>query len=230
MHFLNFLEENLASTFFAVFRVVAKEGARPDLGYCRALFWFESQEAHHKHFEVIGKASALYSLEVGVIVLFHDHVVVIIGEDFRAIGKLPLNHNEQKYTQREYVCFSGIVYLVFKDFRCNVAGRSNGTCDFREVARNTEAKVDKLEGHLIVNEDILKLEISMCNISFIVQVFESVNHLFEKVATSIFSKTSFTSTIDQVKEIQKVVAEVLSDQVSVVIFLIFHALDIRDTI
>ena len=77
------------------------------------------------------------------------------------MGELTLDHDEEEDTHRENIHLSAIISRLFEDFRGDVARRAHGPRQLLEVARVAQAQVNQLEGHILVYQDVFKLEISM---------------------------------------------------------------------
>ena len=132
---------------------------------------------------------AVHSLEVGVILLVLDHTVVLVLEDLGAVREFALYHDKKKDTHREKVDASTVILVVSQDLRSYVARRANSTGDLSEVTSCAESEIDKLEGQLTVDQDILKLEVTVNNTSILVKILKTVKHLLEEEASSVLTDT-----------------------------------------
>lgn len=119
------------------------------------LSWVVGEQTHNKIFKGTTQAEAVDSLEIIVIVASTNHVVVLVPENLRAMGELTLNNDKQKDAHREQINLGPIVDLLLENFGCNVAWRAHGSRHLAQVARVTQSQVDKLEGQVAVNEDVL---------------------------------------------------------------------------
>ena len=93
-------------------------------------------------------------------------------------GRLAYDQRVNYHSQRPDVDLVGVAGLAFEDFRRNIV-RSTANCSLFlsvEVEFGREAEITQLDLHLVVEEEVAQLEITMDN-AMRVQILQSANDL-----------------------------------------------------
>lgn len=100
-----------------------------------------------------------------------------------------MDDNEEDDSGRENVNLFSIIDFAFLDFGSHVGHRSSVGLELVDLLVSGETEVSNFQIELIIDEDVLKLEVSV-NDTFSLHVGQNVDHLGQEVATCVFAHAS----------------------------------------
>jgi len=100
-----------------------------------------------------------------------------------------LNNNEKNDSGGENIDFSAVILFAFLDLWCHVGHGATIGLQPVDFLVGCEAEISDFQVHLVIDEDILKFEVSV-NDAFSLHVGQNIKHLAHEVSASVFSHAS----------------------------------------
>jgi len=132
-----------------------------DLIECDASIAIEGKEAEDEVLEVVTEVCAIHLLEVSVVLALHYQVVEELFLAGLLEGEDALDNDEEDDSDGEHVDLGAGVLLALLDFWCHVGHSATVRLQGVNVLVAGEAEVCKLEVEVVIDEDVLKFEVSV---------------------------------------------------------------------
>lgn len=136
-------------------------GVGSDLLDCGASIAIEGEEAKDEVLEVIAEVSAVHLLEVGVILALENQVVEVLFFAGLLEGEDALDNDEEDDSNGEHVDLLAGVLLALLNFWRHVGHCATVRLQSVNILVAGEAKVGQLEVQVVIDEDVLKFEVSV---------------------------------------------------------------------
>lgn len=118
-----------------------------------------------------------------------EEVVELVLHLSCAEGEVANDEGEQDDSHGEDISLLSIIALALANFWSHIALSSSEGNELLDVLVSGEAEVGQLEVHVVVDQDVLELDVSVNNI-LAVNVLELFDHLFGKKSSNILAAGS----------------------------------------
>jgi hypothetical protein len=180
--------QNLASLLHIEARLIEPR-VLSDLADGRSLGSIVGEQRNNQILELDREVSGVGLVEVEVVLASRQQVVeVLIGASLLE-RENPLHDDEKDDSEREQVDLGAVVGFSFLNLRGHVGKGTSVALEVVYVLVASKAEVSDLQIQVVVNEDVLKLEVSVGD-SVGVHVVHGVEHLVSEEPTSVLSHSA----------------------------------------
>jgi hypothetical protein len=165
---------------------LVQPGVLSDLADAGALGTVVAEERQDQVLELGWEAGSVGLLEVQLSLTGGQQVVEVFFGAGLLEGEDALDDDEQNDAKWEEVDLLTIVGLAFLDLGSHVGEGATVALEAVDVFEASKAKVSEFEVHLLVNEDVFKLEVAVDN-SVGVHVLNGVKHLISEEPSGVLA-------------------------------------------
>ena len=178
----------LASLLHIEARLV-EPGVLSDLAYGGSLGSIVREQRNNQVLELDREVGGVSLVEVEVVLASRQQVVEVLVGASLLEREDSLHDDEEDDSEREQVDLGAVVGFSFLNLRGHVGKGTSVALEVVDVLVASKAEVSDFQVQVVVNEDVLKLEVSVGD-SVGVHVVHGVEHLVSEKPTSVLSHGS----------------------------------------